>query len=303
MLQQCDMLALAGIACISTYGQALAAKTVQDRWMALISCIAPDIHGATFLAVMRDTNTTLSGGAAAMFLQPTSSWKPGDFDFFCARPGYETFCVYLIDILHGTVITHETQDDLRGKSNTYECQGIVDRHVIQTKHATFDVLCAEGCTPLTAVAQFYSTHLMNSVSADAVCMAYPAAFFNNSGIVRGGTRACGVVEGIAKWGERGFRMADNVDDLLRQRDGGECSASGHCPQDFRFFGDKHCLTFHFNRALATDGGQAGCNLNQVNFRWTAGWIFEGQPCAHELHEHNSRLIHDTAWIMEGFPIV
>lgn len=274
-VHQCDVLTLAGLACTSLYGETTAAKVVEERWKDLIKSFAPDMQATTFLAVMRETNTTLVGGAAVVFLEEAPFWKLRNINFVCGRHGYENFCIVLIEKLHGTVVNNNKHPNNDPTYLSYQTRGVIDRCVIVTDYAIFDILCSSTVTPLTPLIHSYSTHLMISVSADVICIAYPSAFFDRIGTVQTGERSDAVEQGIKKWRERGFFIADNGTDLI----GGECKCLGYCPRASRFFGDEHCLTFYFRNALVMTGCGGTFNAEyRLEPAWTAGWIFGGEPC-------------------------
>lgn len=283
----------------------MAARAIENKWKKLIESFAPGIQAATFLGVMRETKTTLIGGAAVEFSQTSPNWKLRDVDFVCGRAGFEDFCIFLIEKLHGKVIDREEHAELSAKGPSCQTRGVLGRSVIVTDHAVFDILCSTTVTPLTAVAYSYSTHLMVSVSADAVCIAYPSAFFDNIGLVRAGPRSEGpdVQRGVADWETRGFSLVGDVNSLTHRERGGECVDGGYCPRATRFFGDEHCLTFYFHKLLSEAKGGVVDAGSGPNMDWTASWIFVGESCGGRMCERRVPAYCESALIVNSGSIV
>lgn len=281
----------------------MAARVIELRWKELIESFAPGMSAHIFLAVMRETSTTLVGAAAVEFAQWAPDWRLRDVDFICGRGGFENFCIFLIEKLHGVAINPEEHDAVDAKYLPRQAKGVVDRCIILTKDAIFDVMCSGTLTPLTALTQSYSTHLMTSVSADAICIPYPSTFFDQIGVLRNGERSNSVQQGITKWTGRGFRLVDKVADIPHRKPGGPCESGGYCPKATRYFGDDDCLTFCFDKASTrAKGGDANSQGGPKSY-WTAGWIFGGDACACETCAWEAPGVYESAWIIGVTPIV
>ncbi|KAJ3529883.1 hypothetical protein NM688_g7792 [Phlebia brevispora] len=176
-----DATMLVGLGLVSLEGRTTAIRLWSERLKRFLGKYVSDPEALR--RVMDETRTVLSGGGAVHFLQPSSDWTPRDLDFYCPEDQYEIFCIYIIDVLGGVVQLHQEEADMATDIHEpYRHIAIKERRVIQTRFATFDVMCAKGMTSLFPIAHFFATHLMNFVSASSVCIAYPHALAQKVGV-------------------------------------------------------------------------------------------------------------------------
>lgn len=279
-LESWDFMTLMGFAMVSTYGRIMAARVLEAKRTSFLHRFIRDV--GQLVQVMRDTRAVLGGSACLAILQSTARWVPGDLDIFCPRDGYETFCIYIVDKLGGKVIQHHDIEDIR-RHRPDDCpEGVCDRRLIRTSSITFDVMCSNTLAATEPVANSFSTHLMNFIGADSICIAYPWLF---------GDRICVMkpVEGydhsvhMGKYIERGYRIQAGLQDASSYRLQERCPSNGHCCRALRYFGDSNCLsmTFSYPHSLVTLHTPIHLppfGTPSLDLAWTTAWVWGGNPC-------------------------
>lgn len=262
-----DMVCQLGVSKLDHSGRKTTARALEGRMVRFLSSFTR--QPTALRSAMRRTNTVLSGGACLAFLQPSPSWSPTDLDFYCPDQGYEQFCHFLIEELGGrTELSHGAFDD----DNPYSAKqlGFSHRRVIKTQEATFDVMRSIHATPFTPIAKFDNTLLMNYLSADELCIAYPWTFDDRVGIMS----SHGVSDTRRKlYVDRGYRLLDSSLAYWGEQYESVCTPHGHCARALRCFGDKHSLRLKFQQEIIV-----GSDISPPIPDLSTVWVFGGAPC-------------------------
>ncbi|KAJ3534708.1 hypothetical protein NM688_g7094 [Phlebia brevispora] len=275
-----DFMALIGLATMSPRCKDLAGECLHRRWCSFLRAIAPELPAQVFIDALKSTRSVFSGSACIAFLFPPSTWKMGDVDVFCPQDNYDNFCDFLLHALPGTLILDQTKDDLAALSHDYHGRRVIGRRKIRTDNTTFDVLCADSLCALTAVASFFATHVMNVVTADSICIAYPLLLSQQRGLLRPFFNR--EVHGplISKWQHRNFNLQE--DRTLWQTSTSCNDPLLLCPRQLRYFGDPYCITFRFTNEYISHVQRTELSANnellQHSLHMTACWVLGGLPC-------------------------
>ncbi|KZT08016.1 uncharacterized protein LAESUDRAFT_607129, partial [Laetiporus sulphureus 93-53] len=125
--------------------------------------------------MQRETGTVISGSVALRILDTDAAWKPNDYDLYVRHSQWERVLHYLCT-LNGNVL--ETVIDGTGEE-TYESpypwlnQGIDRMAKIRGPHANIDLMRSRNESALYPICFFWSTIVMNILTADEIISAYP----------------------------------------------------------------------------------------------------------------------------------
>lgn len=231
-------------------------------------------------AMLRLTRSVISGSSALHFLLDSPrSWSPGDCDIYVPNGA----ALRMIDHLRRTegYVFCNSPEDASFYDPDEPNQSGDSAHYISTVNRLrrsdgifVDVIESSSESSLHPLAAFWSTHLMNYVSADSLCVAYPTMTWNNSGCVASVINEKAVSAAL-KYAERGFGLSSfkfNLGPHVRSTypsilDG--CDNFPYCPHSYRHFGDKWCMQTVF----AEDH-----SIGNAVDRLTPRWRFGGDLC-------------------------
>lgn len=232
-----------------------------------------------FRSVLRLARSIISGSAALHFiLDSPETWQAGDCDVYVPI-GFSLPIVRHLQEVEGYRSVHPLHHDMyipneigpSGESLPYISSVC---RLKRSDGVCIDVIESNSATALHPLAAFWSTHLYNYLSADSICVAYPAMTWDCSGCVRADADAK-ARRAVAKYEARGFRLSSfqfNINSHLRSTypsilDG--CGDYPYCPHTFRSFGDEWCMQTVFNEDMA-----AGHAVDKE----TPWWRFGGRLC-------------------------
>lgn len=258
-----DVLSLVGLAQLSPLGLTLATAALQQTWIAELGVVTDDVDA--FLQIMRSTGACLSGGRCLSILDRTSTWQSNDWDFYCPREGFNAFCLFIIDRLHGVAIDYKN-----GPPEGYHARStVVEYRRISTPTAVIDIICSASCSALLPLTSFHSTLVMNVMSADMICIPYPWCLDARRGIVQSAPIDLKTTLAIDKYKTRGYDFC-SVSQVWPNAQTDSCAPYGHCARAVRHYGDENCLTIRF--AAGPSQMRLGGML------WSAAWIWGGHQC-------------------------
>ncbi|KAK7675918.1 hypothetical protein QCA50_021151 [Cerrena zonata] len=222
---------------------------------------------AAFRTMMRDTNCIISGSTALHFLlREPSSWTPGDTDILVAPAYFDTTLRFIL-ALPGAAITYDSQNVPPGVYHSINAT--LKRLVkVTTNMTTFDVMMSKERSPYHPVVHYWTTLVMNALTADFFVCAYPTLTFSHRGAMK---KYFPPPSPFEKYIERGFTFfapGKHLDGSL------SCTTSIACPRRQRYFGDDYCLVFPFVSAAHVD--KLGTELADSNM--TSAWQLGGSPC-------------------------
>lgn len=307
-------------------GYALETKTTAElvdeyfksQWIETLDRVTGD--GDAMRTIMRTTGAVISGGFALKFLDPGSDYVPGNLNCYVPTQGYHAFLTFLVVSMGADIVS---QDDFRrnyGKPHPYRFgnqtgdTGIADRRLLRIGETLLDIVCSNSPSPLLPIAKFHSTAVMNFISAEGFCIAYPISVlqrvaFTAARRMRSNDRAF-----LQKYHDRGFLVFPSPHSLAKfPCDVSGCYAEGFCAAQRRFFTDQHCITVIFDRfknELTNDVDGAavlcrsvGCILPTELTRLTVEWVWGGPACRPSPSEHGCGVdvvpfVHTTALHIE-----
>jgi hypothetical protein len=211
---------------------------------------AVNFHDAQdFWLAIKEFNIALTGKYVLSFLDPLSRER---YDRIEAIAGREDFWSFLRFLNH-----HQSFRSLSSvcvlphiHSSAYKL--VVD---VVCENTTVRLIQSTKLNPLYTVAQFNSTHLMNTILFDRLVVAYPTLTFQGRGVV------CGP-ELQATSFELGF-----ISRFMPRR----TCASAVCGATFRSFSDEHVACIGF-------GGVEESPLLNEYCAETVTWKLGGMPC-------------------------
>ncbi|KAK7681748.1 hypothetical protein QCA50_015095 [Cerrena zonata] len=245
----------------------IALSEVNSSFRSLLARFTPE--PAAFRDMMRHTNTIISGSTALYFLhrQPCT-WTPGDTDIIVAPAHFDTTLRFIM-ALPGAVITYDSRNVPAG---LYQAIGAtLDRLVkITTDMGAFDVMMSREISPYHPITHYWTTLVMNALTADFFVCAYPTLTYSHRGAIQ--SHSSRPVP-LQKYINRGFTFftVGGQPDLHSS-----CATTIACSRRHRYFGDDNCLVFPI-----IDGSPPldMANTQPLNFNISSAWQLGGRPCS------------------------
>ncbi|KAL1945774.1 hypothetical protein VTO73DRAFT_1776 [Trametes versicolor] len=236
---------------------------------------------AHFLDELEVCCSVISGSSALAILFRLP-WTPQDLDIYTPRAYFYHVVAYLVHVEEYSVSFP--------RGSTYHVYGKV-RNVARLTRSDgqrIDVVQSASNSPLLPIASFWTTAVMNYISATSFCIAYPhlteanrsliSTTFMREADVQGVPQPTQHQELLAKYRERGFdlRLA-HMSWTRESAVDAVCpgTQSVTCPLSIRYFGDRHCVTGSLRPVRTTRSTRKTVNLLE---EWTAVWWRGGQTC-------------------------
>ncbi|KAI9059161.1 hypothetical protein FKP32DRAFT_1544252, partial [Trametes sanguinea] len=127
--------------------------------------------------VLRITNSIISGSAALHVLLSTA-WSPSDLDVYAPHHSYKQVISYLRDAENYQVMESPDPSKYPYRGNGFSSV----THLFRDGHE-IDVIQSPTRSALHPLPHFWATHVMNYISADAYCVAYPRYTLTERGIL------------------------------------------------------------------------------------------------------------------------
>lgn len=154
----------------------------------------------------------------------------------------------------------------------------------QLEGQRIDIIPSINASPLFPISFFWASHLMNYLTADSFCAAYPEYTFAQRAVlspvqlIDHRYPSPEIVRVIRKYEDRGYQFRvrpyawnDCIGNAL-------CARNAACPRLRRFFGDRFCLTGNLSRDYGDDG--FGRSLpSETTVCWWRGGDVCGGECA------------------------
>ncbi|KAL1942614.1 hypothetical protein VTO73DRAFT_4854 [Trametes versicolor] len=227
-----------------------------------------------FRAALRMLGGVLSGSFVLSFLMMNDlrDFTPNDLDVYLPNSVAARFARYLMDV-EGYILRRTARVPY-GTNDAHRMVVVLQKHGMQ-----IDVIPSNNDSALLPIAHFWGSHLMNFITADTFCVAYPQLTFQSRCLLSPfqllHSRYPGdVVLGMMrKYALRGidFRVRPYAWDVSHPR--GFCKHGSGCPRLRRFFGDRFCLTGR----LSADFKDCGY-LRRLPSEETVAWWRGGDPC-------------------------
>ncbi|PSR75527.1 hypothetical protein PHLCEN_2v9092 [Hermanssonia centrifuga] len=262
------LLDILGLLLSSNEGQTVATRALAFTWKASLATVTDDVD--LFLHYMRRTGACLSGGKCLSILDRAATWTAADWDFYCPHEGFDSFCLFLLHQLDGVTTHHTDWYGYDSNGNPYSTDGICERRRIRTDRATFDVMRSSSSSAFHPIAYFHSTLVMNYITADSFCIAYPnSTLVRKIGLIQSRQLRPQASSALQKYRGRGYHFYREARQFIAAPST-ECLPHGYCTRTRRFFGDKHCISVTF--------GDTSTSTHVVGSRLTTSWVFGGVAC-------------------------
>ncbi|KAH9855227.1 hypothetical protein C2E23DRAFT_866854 [Lenzites betulinus] len=129
--------------------------------------------------MLRITSSVLSGSTALHILdnERAAQWSPSDLNIYTPRHGLQAFVDYLCASEGYSVTKIDTSKYPYDNSSI---EKVV--HLQRTDHE-IDVIQSSSSSALEPIPLFWSSHLMNYLTADGFCVAYPTYTLSGRGLL------------------------------------------------------------------------------------------------------------------------
>lgn len=206
----------------------------------LLSVFVPDPNALRSL--MRRTGSIISGSAALYIVQPSTSWFPRDIDLYVTFDNFHRV-VEALQQEQGAIIVDPAQLHAPYDGVAGIC-GVVR---MRTARGCVEVIRSSSDSVLFPVTHFWTTLVMNVVTADFVCIAYPELTLRGRGLAAYRVFSAEEVDALAKYVYRGFEFRVRVGQWTDMEEFrlSECFP-WMCTGCTRFFGDGGCLMVPFD---------------------------------------------------------
>ncbi len=263
-----------------------AAAFLVGRYHRLLKHHFADVSG--FRSLLRMTGAVISGSAALYTLdsERAHGWRPKDIDIYVSLEYAGRVAAYLTEVEN---YVHSWTHKSRSRY-TRDSAGFTEVvHFENVDGMQIDLIKSSTHSALYPIPYFWSTHVMNYLTADSFCVAYPTLTLHGRGLMNPvalvdmqypHARTLSVIE---KYQQRGydFRLyghawdADPEVECAQERDPG-------CPRTIRYFGDPHCLTGTFSdtRQAARFALSRAQPNTKLLVRWWRGGHACGGGCVH-----------------------
>ena len=232
---------------------------------ATLSTFTPE--PCAFRDILRRTGSLASGSAALWFLlRMPDAWTPVDVDILTPRLAFDEV-VRLIENLIGSqahnIYTRRPHDD--PGPYTRRC-------TIQAGGFRIDIMESETESPFSVMLGYWSTHIMNGLTADSFWSAYPSLTLRGMGVENycdtGGCHSVSITERPG----RGFTLFEEGENVQFVDTKGDCGGFCACPNRNRFMGDG--LTLKLSMLQETDEEFMLSLVGSYTVGWRLGW----NPC-------------------------
>ncbi|KAI0349060.1 hypothetical protein OH77DRAFT_232328 [Trametes cingulata] len=238
---------------------------------------------AEFRAVLHMPKAVVSGSAALHILDVDGrgAWEPKDIDVYTPIGMSMRFVKYLegegFRVAQCQSSSESYQDDYAGfKTVVHAVKGTL----------TVDVIQSTTLSALHPLPYFWSTHVMNFLTADSFCIAYPAFTLQGLGLTnpialddRRYPRQR-TLDVMAKYKARSydFRLHPHAWEADVHA---KCRQAEGCPLSIRWFGDRFCLMGSLIAVdMTLDGTASLLPDNTRTVRWWRGGDACGGQCLH-----------------------
>ncbi|KAI0054714.1 hypothetical protein BV25DRAFT_1783348, partial [Artomyces pyxidatus] len=232
----------------------------------------PDVQ--RFRDALRCANAVISGSFALNIAlhccnRPAAShWRPNDMDLYCGIHHYVWFLTYLIRV-EGYLPMFTGGEQEQCLVPHYGGGGIaLIFRLVNSRGRQLDVICADSESALTPIPHFWGTLVVNYVSADEICVAYPRLTLNGIGYINPARIGMGTNDAIEKYAARGFTITPFTDNNDTHP---LFPPNAHCPHSLRGFDDVHSLRIRLGDTLTE-------HSTVPHLVWCPRWRWAGPSC-------------------------
>ncbi|KAH9925077.1 hypothetical protein B0H21DRAFT_700968 [Amylocystis lapponica] len=246
---------------------------------------------AALRAVLELTDSLVSGSVALAFFLRDKGWCPHDLDIFVPYGHYLRVVNYLIAVEGYSIATTSLTD--------YNfAEAVTHRTRLHRPGAVIDVLRCTSAFAVAAVPSFWSSHLMNFLSADSFGCAYPTLTFMRRGVLHPERLieyrhvTPDIVRAMITYRLRAFDFRLNEVAWEREHNmNADCVRSASCPSSIRFFGDRDSIVGSFAPLGSAARERVRSGLpGEVTVVWGRGGDPCGESCAADGFLEPTRLL-------------
>lgn len=275
-----DIVTKYGFGLLDEQGARLIALSLETSLIGLLSNFTPDAH--QLRDHMRQSGAVIVGAACDAFLKNRiHNWdRTQDVQVVLPDNEYDNFLTYLLLVLRGTLehrisAVPDPDGPFVNAAPPYNHlpPGVIERCVIKTDKAIFDLWRSETFSPLTALPYGDTTAHLNFLSSYSVCLAYPRPYDDNVAIVN--SRHPVTQASIQLYESLGYTFRADHKAYWGDVHRTVCLPHGHCPKAVRYFGDRNCLNLTFDRFFEDNDAPLDWDIK------TASWVWGGDPCGNK----------------------
>ena len=192
-------------------------------------------NAGTFRAILRATGAVISGSTALWYLlRMPDAWTPRDMDIVTPYDTFNDMFDYLMS-LPAAVLIDEQADDYR------LLPGYYGRFRVRTSGGYIDIRQSRSNTPFTVITGYWSTHVMNALTADAFWSAYPSLTLQGIGVYNHTPEGGTYTAAVERHRQRGFKISTGPE--LEHPIAIEVNCDNYvaCPRRDRYWGDQFTL--------------------------------------------------------------
>lgn len=235
----------------------------------------------SFRSVLRLTGSVISGSTALHILDGArrAAWAPNDIDVYVPRGK----AMRIVTHLQVVEDFHLTRQDSAFYGRT--ASGFSRVIHLSKGNTSIDIIESLTQSALHPIPYFWSTHLINYLTADSFCIAYPDHLLTGRGVLN----PIALLEGqypsprtlmvMEKYRARGYdvRLSPNA---WKGDPSAECDFGADCPRSIRIFGDRSCLVGSFKPFACPARHPPGNPDPRHAVRWWRGGSACGGRCVH-----------------------
>ncbi|OJT04372.1 hypothetical protein TRAPUB_4915 [Trametes pubescens] len=230
-----------------------------------------DPHGLR--GVMRMLRAVISGSFGLAFLLRNAGLAitPGDLDLYVPMEFATRLAAYLVSV---EGYTHSATSPVPYGRNTAHQLVIV----LEKEGRRIDVVPSVNDSAIYPISHFWSTHVMNYITADTFCLAYPELTFSGRALlspfqlIRGRHTSAYIVALIRKYEDRGFAFRVRSYAWGNGTSPLACANTEGCSRVRRFFGDRYCMVGSLSRTYEDCGFERGLPGPTTVCWWRGGDI-------------------------------
>ncbi|KAI9069830.1 hypothetical protein FKP32DRAFT_37151 [Trametes sanguinea] len=242
------------------------------------------VHNPTHLRnMLRITSSVISGSTALHILdvERGKNWTPTDLDIY--TPHYSALQIvrYLCKVEHYHIHPNPAH-------YSYPISGFIAVFHLRRGDIKIDVIQSTTRSALHPLPYFWSTHVMNYLTADSFCIAYPEYTLHGKGLLNpihlldSVVPDRRIVANIQKYITRGYDFRARTTAWAADVDA-PCDNPSACPRTIRFFGDKYCVIGSFTSHSDPSHYDRGLPDHDRTVRWWRGGPTCGGTCTHSYN--------------------
>lgn len=218
------------------------------------------------MRLVKDTKSVFSGSQVLRFVDRGPgklNWTAGDLDIYTTKSKAKQLTAFFErEGYKGSIVPGGRRKDRRYVG---EFSIICVVTLEKTDGQSVDVVISSAETPLIPIARYYSTHVVNVITAYSISVAHPDSTLVGKGYLRAwAPNTTALDDAIRKYERRGYQ-------LIRPADAASTSTNedeSYCPNKKRRFTDNETMRIPFPGSDEGNAQRADADiLETVSWRW------------------------------------